>query len=94
MKSGTRIRTEYLSVFSLNTGKYGPEKFLYLGTFHAVTVRTHLEQIMIHQIIKYLNLVVKLSHACFVMYKIHYTQSNEYPALAKIHQIMITQLKC
>ena len=67
---------------------------MYLGTFHAVTVRTHLEQIMIHQIIKYLNLVVKLSHACFVMYKIHYTQSNEYPALAKIHQIMITQLKC
>ena len=27
----------YLSVFSPNTGKYGPEKNLYLDTFHAVT---------------------------------------------------------
>ena len=28
--------TPYLSVFSLNKGKYGPEKSLYMGTFHAV----------------------------------------------------------
>ena len=26
----------YFSVFSPNTGKYGPEKTLYLDTFHAV----------------------------------------------------------
>ena len=28
--------TPYLSVFSSNTGKYGPEKTPYLDTFHAV----------------------------------------------------------
>ena len=38
----SRIRTKdrdtkYLSVFSLNAGKYGPEKTPYLDTFHAVT---------------------------------------------------------
>ena len=37
----SRIRTEYgeteyLSVFSLNVGKYGPEMTLYLDIFHAV----------------------------------------------------------
>ena len=26
----------YIPVFGLNTGKYGPEKTLYLDTFHAV----------------------------------------------------------
>ena len=33
-----RIRrdTKYLSVFSPNAGKYGPEKTSYLDTFHAV----------------------------------------------------------
>ena len=30
--------TEYLSVFSPNAGKYGPEKTLYLDTVHAVGV--------------------------------------------------------
>ena len=30
------IRTEYLSVFIPNAGKYGPEKTLYLDIFHAV----------------------------------------------------------
>ena len=39
------IRTEYgdllrKSVFSPNTGKYGPEKTLYLDTFHAVGIFT------------------------------------------------------
>ena len=29
-------RILYISVFSANTGKYGPEKTPYLGTFHAV----------------------------------------------------------
>ena len=28
----------YFPVFSLNTGKYGPEKTPYLDTFHAVTI--------------------------------------------------------
>ena len=32
-----RRDTEYLSVLSPNAGKYGPEKALYLDTFHAVT---------------------------------------------------------
>ena len=31
-----RKDTQYLSVFSPNAGKYGPEKTPYLGTFHAV----------------------------------------------------------
>ena len=33
-----RRDTEYLSVFSPNAGKYGPEKILHLDTFHAVNV--------------------------------------------------------
>ena len=32
----SRRDTEYLSVFSPNTGKYGPEITPYLDTFHAV----------------------------------------------------------
>ena len=32
-----RRDTEYLSVFSSNVGKYGPEKTPYLGTFQAVS---------------------------------------------------------
>ena len=32
----TMESTPYLSVFSSNAGKYGPEKTLYLDTFHAV----------------------------------------------------------
>ena len=32
-----RRDTEYLLVFSPNAGKYGPEKTLYLATFHEVT---------------------------------------------------------
>ena len=28
----------YFSVFGLNTGKYGPEKFPYLDTFYRVTL--------------------------------------------------------
>ena len=30
---------EYISVFSPNTGKYGPEKTSYLDTFHAVQLK-------------------------------------------------------
>ena len=36
---------EYLSVFSPNAGKYGPEKTPYLDTFHAVFIiqlRVHI----------------------------------------------------
>ena len=33
-----RRDTKYLSVYSLNAGKYGPEKAPYLDTFHAVQV--------------------------------------------------------
>ena len=33
-----RRDTKYLSVFSPNTGKYGPVKTLYLDTFHAVRI--------------------------------------------------------
>ena len=32
------LNTEVYSVFSLNTRKYGPEKTLYLDTFHAVNL--------------------------------------------------------
>ena len=32
-----RRDTEYLLLFSPNPGKYGPEKTLYLDTFHEVT---------------------------------------------------------
>ena len=36
---GLNTDTKYLSVFSPNTGKYGPEKTPYLDTFHAVSIR-------------------------------------------------------
>ena len=32
------LNTEYLSVFSPNAGKEGPERILYLDTFHAVSL--------------------------------------------------------
>ena len=32
------LNTEYLSVFSPNAGRYGPEKTPYLDTFHAVMI--------------------------------------------------------
>ena len=32
------IQSGQISVFSLNTGKYGPEKTPYLDTFHAVSI--------------------------------------------------------
>ena len=32
---------KYLSIFSPNVGKYGPEKTLYFDTFHAVNIRTN-----------------------------------------------------
>ena len=34
------LKTEIYEVFSPNTGKYGPEKTLYLGTFHAMSHHT------------------------------------------------------
>ena len=34
-----RRDTKYLSVFSPNAGKYGPEKTRYLDTFHAVFIK-------------------------------------------------------
>ena len=34
--SGPYLSTKYLSLFSPNAGKYGPEKTPYLDTFHAV----------------------------------------------------------
>ena len=37
-----RRDTKYLSVFSPNAEKYGPEKTPYLGTFHAVDDRRGL----------------------------------------------------
>ena len=43
----SRIRTEYLSVFSPNVGKYGPEKTPYLGTFHVVYDNKILHKSMI-----------------------------------------------
>ena len=35
MRKGIGTDTPYLSVFSPNAGKYGPEKATYLITFHA-----------------------------------------------------------
>ena len=35
---GLNTERSYLSVFSLKTGKYGPEITLYLATIHAVRV--------------------------------------------------------
>ena len=35
----------YLSVFSQNAGKYGPEKTPYLDTFHALIISLNLREI-------------------------------------------------
>ena len=46
-----RIRfvfTSYLSVFTLNAGKYGPEITPYLGTFHAVMRIERHNMILLH----------------------------------------------
>ena len=42
-----RRDTEYLSVFSPNAGKYGPEETPYLDTFYAVNSITKLNKIAI-----------------------------------------------
>ena len=39
---GEILRTAYLSVFSLNAGKCGPEKTSYLGTFHAMQMTANM----------------------------------------------------
>ena len=39
-----RKDTKYLSVFSPNAGKYGPEKISYLDTFHAVVNSIKLQR--------------------------------------------------
>ena len=48
---------EYLSDFSRNAGKYGPEKTPYLDTFHAAVVK-NLPTLMFARV---LNTVIKLS---------------------------------
>ena len=47
-----RRDTKYLSVFSLNAGKYGSGKTPYLDTFHAVTIIANIEISQINQILK------------------------------------------
>ena len=47
----------YLSDFSRNAGKYGPEKTPYLDTFHAAVVKS-LPTLMFSRV---LNTVIKLS---------------------------------
>ena len=53
---GEELHSVYLSVFSQNAGKYGPEKTPYLDTFHAVTV---LEQYIIVGMLKIINTMQK-----------------------------------
>ena len=48
---------EYLSEFSLNVGKHGPEKTPYLDTFHVAVVKS-LPTLMFARV---LNTVIKLS---------------------------------
>ena len=38
----------YFPVFSANAGKYGPEKTLYLGTFHAVKLFKKFKKSRLH----------------------------------------------
>ena len=37
-----RINTSYLTVFSPNAEIYGPEKTLYLDTFHTVRIKKYI----------------------------------------------------
>ena len=49
MKSVQSIEdTKYLSLFSSNVGKYGPENTLYLDTFHVVKTMCQFELIWGH----------------------------------------------
>ena len=43
---GIRRDTKYLSVFSTNAGKYGPETTPYLDTFHAVKRLDYQKQLL------------------------------------------------
>ena len=53
-------RDQYLSVFSLNAGKYGPEKTPYLDTFHAVPWKGNVSLVQIAQVTGF-SIVVLLS---------------------------------
>ena len=57
--------TPYISVFSSNAGKYGPEKTPYLDTFHAVILKLNW--------IAELELMKKLS---FFLSAWHYTKNE------------------
>ena len=46
---GLKVDTPYLSVFSPNTGKYGPERTPYLDIFMPCIPRKHHEKSLIDQ---------------------------------------------
>ena len=48
-----RRDTKYLSVFSLNAQKYGPEKTPHLDTFHAVSPYNNLKDLQAKYVTKY-----------------------------------------
>ena len=56
-----RRDTKYLSAFSRNAEKYGPEKTPYLGTFHAVSVLHRALFIMHCSYLILLNIMKRLS---------------------------------
>ena len=85
---GIRKDTEYLSVFSPNAGKYGPEKSPYLDTFHAVYckqrsrfISKHLTLNLKRFIIEYIPMLELLYHKhnpliTTVVYKTNFFKKN------------------
>ena len=72
------MRTEYgdlLSVFSPNTGKYGPEKTPYLDSFHAVLI-TKKEKLVGQYLSKTLSSLAEVTEKTEVILKILHRKSN------------------
>ena len=58
------IRTEQISVFSLNTEKYGPEKTPHLDTFHGVSAQCIISQNVLAACQSFLSIPLRLSDQC------------------------------
>ena len=58
--------TEYLSVFTPNAEKYGPEKTPYLDTFHAVLFASKIVKIKILQVLCFSHCILILVNFCLV----------------------------
>ena len=71
-------RDQYLSVFSLNAGKYGPEKTPYLDTFHAVPWKGNVSLVQIAQVTGFSVVVVLSLNGSWISFIIFYGWNKIY----------------